>query len=106
MTKNISRRAVLQGASVTLAVTALPRILCAEEVSTAGRTFAPKPGNWRNFEVVTLVQLRDPPADATVWVPIPVVNTKWQRSLVSETSSNAAQTTTETDTESGARFVI
>jgi transglutaminase-like putative cysteine protease len=105
----ISRRALLQGGSATLALSggmlaALPRLLLAE--ATATRTFDPKPGTWRNFEVVTTVQLSDPPADATLWVPVPTINTHWQRSLSSETSGNAAQTTIETDPKSGARFIV
>jgi transglutaminase-like putative cysteine protease len=83
---------------------ALPRLLLADD--TATRTFDPKPGTWRNFEVVTTVQLRDPSADATVWVPVPTINTHWQRSLSSETSGNAEQTSIETDPKSGARFVV
>jgi transglutaminase-like putative cysteine protease len=106
--KPISRRALLQGGSATLALSgtlaALPRLLLADD--TATRTFDPKPGTWRNFEVVTTVQLRDPSADATVWVPVPTINTHWQRSLSSETSGNAEQTNIETDPKSGARFVV
>ena len=108
MSKPMSRRVLLQGGSATLVLSgfleALPRLLLAED--TATRTFDPKPGTWRNFEVVTTVQLRDPPVDATVWVPVPTINTHWQRSLSSETSGNAAQTGIETDPKSGARFVV
>ncbi len=103
MIKPISRRTVLQGA---VALSALPQLLRAEDAPTPQRTFDPKPGNWRNFEVVTTVQLQDTAADSTVWVPIPTVDTRWQRSLVSETSGNAAETRTETDAKSGARFVV
>ena len=103
MIKPISRRTVLQGA---VALSALPELLRAEGASTPQRTFDPKPGAWRNFEVVTTVQLQDTAADATVWVPIPTVDTRWQRSLVSETSGNAAETRSETDAKSGARFVV
>jgi transglutaminase-like putative cysteine protease len=106
--KPISRRALLQGGSATLALSgalaALPQLLLAAD--TATRTFDPKPGAWRNFEVVTTVQLRNPPADATVWVPVPTINTHWQRSLSSEISGNAAQTAIEVDPKSGARFVV
>jgi transglutaminase-like putative cysteine protease len=106
--KPLSRRALLQGSAATFALSgsfaALPRLLRAED--TATRTFDPKPGTWRNFEVVTTVQLRDPPADATVWMPVPTINTHWQRSLSSETSGNAAQTSIEMDSRSGARFVV
>jgi transglutaminase-like putative cysteine protease len=104
----MSRRVLLQGGSATLVLSgfleALPRLLLAED--TATRTFDPKPGTWRNFEVVTTVQLRDPPVDATVWVPVPAINTHWQRSLSSETSGNAAQTSIEVDPRSGARFAV
>jgi transglutaminase-like putative cysteine protease len=104
----MSRRVLLQGGSATLVLSgfleALPRLLLAED--TATRTFDPKPGTWRNFEVVTTVQLRDPPVDATVWVPVPTINTHWQRSLSSETSGNAAQTSIEVDPRSGARFAV
>jgi transglutaminase-like putative cysteine protease len=88
----ITRRAMLQGAA-TLALFPSPE----------SRTFDPKPGTWRNFEVTTTVQLVDAPSDATVWVPIPTVNTKWQRSLSTETSAGG---TVETDPKSGARFVV
>jgi transglutaminase-like putative cysteine protease len=106
--KPVSRRALLQGGSATLvlagSLTALPQLLLAEDA--AMRTFDPKPGTWRNFEVVTTVQLRDPPEDATVWVPVPTINAHWQRSLSSETSGNAAQTSIEVDPRSGARFAV
>ena len=107
MSKPFSRRTLLQGgAALALsgAFAALPRLLRAED--TAMRTFDPKPGTWRNFEVVTTVQLRDPLADATIWVPVPTVNTPWQRSLSSETSGNAEQTAIEVDSKSGDRFAV
>ena len=106
--KPLSRRALLQGGSAALAVSGvlatLPRLLRAED--TAARTFDPKPGTWRNFEVVTTVQLREPPQDATVWVPVPAINTHWQRSLSSQTSGNAAEVRIDTDPKSEARFVV
>ena len=108
MNKPISRRALLQGGSATLALSGSlatwPRLLLAED--TATRIFDPKPGTWRNFEVVTTVQLRDPPADATVWVPVPTINTRWQRSLSSETSGNCVQTSIQLDPKSGAQFAV
>ncbi len=103
MTNPISRRTVLQSAAV---LPFLPHLLRAGEANTPQRTFDPKPGTWRNFEVTTAVQLLDAPSDATVWVPVPVVNTRWQRSLSSETSTSAVRTSVETDAKSGARFVV
>src|SRR3569833_2545037 len=90
MTDLITRRAMLQGAA-TLAL--FP--------NEQNRTFDPKPGKWRNFEVTTTVQLLDAPSNATVWVPILIVNSKWQLSLSKETSSGLS---IETDLNCCARF--
>ena len=100
MTRLISRRAILQGAA---ALSLLPDLAHSEEPS---RTFNPEPGAWRNFEVTTTVRLIDAASDATVWVPVPTVNTRWQRSLASEIATNAARSSVETDPKSGARFVV
>src|SRR5262245_10469643 len=94
MTCSITRRTLLQGA---VALALLP------QAKSQTRTFDPKPGEWRNFEVTTTVQLVDAPSEATVWVPIPTVNTNWQRSLTSEVSPGG---TIETDPQSGARFAV
>jgi transglutaminase-like putative cysteine protease len=98
-----SRRSLLQG---LFAYSALSPVLHAEELPPPQRTFEPRSDQWRNFEVVTTVQIRDPSAGTTVWVPIPSVNGRWQRSLSSEMVGNAAQMTIEADAKSGARFVV
>ena len=100
MTHPITRRAMLQGAA---GLSLAPHL--AQAVSQS-RTFDPKPGKWRNFEVITTVQLVDAPIDATVWIPVPAVNTRWQRSLSSETAANGTTSTIETDAKSGARFIV
>ena len=68
------------------------------------REFDPKPATWRNFEVTTTVELLDAPADARVWVPVPTVNTNWQRSLKSETMTRGVRASIETDLTSGAKY--
>jgi transglutaminase-like putative cysteine protease len=96
MTILMTRRTMLQGAA---ALTLVPSL-------TRAREFDPKPAAWRNFEVTTTVELLDAPADARVWVPVPSVNTHWQRSLKSETTTSAARTSIESDPMSGASYVI
>ncbi|HEY2402055.1 MAG TPA: transglutaminase-like domain-containing protein [Steroidobacteraceae bacterium] len=100
MRLSFSRRALLQGA-VAFAVT--PDFARAND--EPARTFDPQPGTWRNFEVTTTVQLLDAPSDASIWVPVPTVNTKWQRSLKSEITTTG-KSSIETDPKSGAQFVI
>jgi transglutaminase-like putative cysteine protease len=104
VTQSITRRTVMQGGSAMLALSTLPRLLRAQ--APEARSFNPRPGTWRNFEVTTTIQLRDPVGDATVWVPVPDVNTHWQRSLSSESTGNAKQMRIEADPASGARFVV
>jgi transglutaminase-like putative cysteine protease len=76
MSTSVTRREVLKAMSGSLVVAAWP--------------FAPLPGPWRTFEIETLVTLRKPPrTPATLWIPTPVVNTDWQRSLDSTWKGNA-----------------
>jgi len=83
----ITRRTALLTMSASFALAGVPGILTAQE--TQERRFAPRPGTWRAVEVVTSVELRDAAGDATVWVPVPTVNTEWQRSLGSTWTGNA-----------------
>lgn len=60
------------------------------EAQSNERHFEPIPGPWRTFELETLVTLhRSPGEAATLWIPTPVVNTDWQRSMDSMWSGNA-----------------
>ena len=68
------------------------------------RTFDPKPGAWRTFEVTTRVELLAPKGVARVWVPIPSVNSDWQRSLESSYTGNGRSQLTS-DARDGARML-
>jgi len=57
--------------------------------SDSQRTFDPRPGTWRTFDVTTTVELKNPAGRATVWIPAPGVNTDWQRSLDTTWKGNA-----------------
>lgn len=65
------------------------------------RRFAPQPGAWRTFELTTRVDLNLSQGAATVWVPIPSVDTEWQRSSESSFASNG-RATRVTDGQDGA----
>src|SRR5947209_6743788 len=83
----ISRRNVLQAVSALLPLSCVPRLLMAEP--TAQRTFEPRSGTWRTFDVTTTVTLKNQAGHATVWVPVPSVNTDWQHSLDTTWQGNA-----------------
>ena len=52
----------------------------------AERRFDPQPGAWRSFEMTTAIELPDLPGPAKVWVPLPVIDSDYQRwSVVAST---------------------
>ena len=101
------RRTFLKNSAVAAAVTALPAINFAQSAAPAApadRQFSPQPGNWRTFEVTTRVDIVKPQGATRVWLPIPSVNTDWQKSLERSFSSNG-QTKMTDDDKYGARML-
>lgn len=82
-----SRRTFLTAAAAAVAGSSFPAISFAA-AETATRTFAPEAGTWRTFEVTTRVDIAKPVGATQVWLPVPVVNTDWQRSELHGFSSN------------------
>lgn len=52
------------------------------------RSFAPQSGAWRTFEVTTRVDIVKPQGVTRLWLPVPSINSDYQRSLESSFSSN------------------
>jgi transglutaminase-like putative cysteine protease len=69
------------------------------------RSFAPRPGNWRRFEVLTRVEVANPGGATQAWVPVPSVNGGWQRSLDSQWTGNATEVALRNDPVYGAGMV-
>jgi transglutaminase-like putative cysteine protease len=93
----MDRRRFLTAASAMPIVHALP--LHAQE-----RAFAPAPGRWRTFEVVTRLDIVDAGAATQAWVPVPSVSTDWQQSQEPSWTGNAREAKLVSDT-AGARMV-
>ncbi len=100
-----ARRIFLKKSAVALVSSALPAINFAQ-TAVAGATpkFAPVPGVWRTFEVTTRVDIVKPQGATRVWVPLPSVNSEWQKSLENSFSSNGT-TRMEDDGKTGARML-
>lgn len=56
----------------------------------AERRFAPEPGAWRTFDVTTRVDIAFPEGKTQVWLPVPSIESDWQRSLTSSFQTNGA----------------
>ena len=97
----LNRRQVLLGTSAVLAASALPRLAHAEEE----RRFAPQPGRWRSFELTTRVEVLEPKGATRVWLPVPSIDSDFQRSLDSRWSGNTKQAQLASDSAYGARML-
>src|ERR1035437_393324 len=74
-------------ASVTL-MSGLPRS------ATAETSFAPQAGNWRNFEIVTRLEIAKPEGKSQAWIPLPSVNEQaWFKSSGSQWTTNGMAAT-------------
>jgi transglutaminase-like putative cysteine protease len=99
-----SRRKFLKNTALALAGTALPAINFAQTATVAERSFSPVPGVWRTFEVTTRVDIDQPQGVTRLWLPIPSVNSDWQKSLESSYSSNGTARM-EDDDKYGAKML-
>lgn len=70
------------GVALTFAA-GLPRF------ASAQNAFAPRPGGWRNFEIVTRIEIAKPEGKMQAWIPLPSVNEKdWFKSEASTWTTN------------------
>jgi len=104
LSRDDSRRKFLKNTAIALAGTALPAINFAQTAAVAERSFSPVPGVWRTFEVTTRVDIAKPQGVTRVWLPIPSVNSDWQKSLESSYSSNGTARM-EDDDKYGAKML-
>ncbi|ROZ76452.1 transglutaminase-like domain-containing protein [Ramlibacter sp. WS9] len=95
-----SRRHFLQTSAAAATALAWPLSGQAQQ-----RSFEPRPGAWRTFEVTTRVEVLEPRGATRLWLPIPSVNSEWQRSLESGYTSNG-RAQLASDTHDGARMLF
>lgn len=80
---NVHRRDILKAGAALSATAALPNF------SWAQGTFAPQPGAWRNFEIVTRLEIAKADGKTQAWIPLPSVNEKdWFQSKGSQWTTN------------------
>jgi transglutaminase-like putative cysteine protease len=93
-----TRRHLLQAAAAATVVSPL-------SVFAQQRTFAPQPApEWRTFELTTRVEPNLAQGAVQVWLPIPSIDTPWQRSFEDRFTTNG-QAERTTDGVTGARML-
>ena len=81
--------------------------------SAAGATLSALPwqaafaqaDGWKSYEIVTRVELLKPRGTSLAWVPVPGVDSAWQKSVGSSWSGNAARATLVSDGKYGVSMV-
>jgi transglutaminase-like putative cysteine protease len=94
----------MKNMAVAAVSTALPAINFAQSAPATEYKFAPQAGTWRSFEVTTRVNILKPQGVTRLWLPIPSVNSDWQKSLGSVYTSNG-KTQMSSDGRYGARML-
>lgn len=100
-TPRSTRRALLKKASLAAALPWLPLGAIAQEP----RRFEPRVQGWRRFEVTTTVTVADHQGTSKVWIPVPSVDTDYQRTLDHAWSGSATQVRLVADAENDARML-
>jgi transglutaminase-like putative cysteine protease len=92
---------------VAAGAAASPLFQCARawaQTPPAKPLFQPQPGAWRTFDVTTQVDIADAQGQTQVWLPLPSVESDWQRTLTHRFSTNGQGRLVE-DGRYGARML-
>ncbi len=106
------RRSFLRRAATSVAATgavASPlfhtaRAFAQATPATVPTVFNPQPGDWRSFEVTTRVDVTEAKGLTQAWLPVPSVESDWQRGLTHDFSTNGKARLVE-DGRYGARML-
>jgi transglutaminase-like putative cysteine protease len=79
------RRSFLQAGAAASALGALPRFAFAQH-----KPFDPRPEAWRTFEVTTRVEIDLPQGASRAWVPVPSIESDYQKVIGHRWSGNGA----------------
>jgi transglutaminase-like putative cysteine protease len=100
-----TRRSWLQTTLVAAAAQACPWAARAQTSASAEPRFQPQVAGWRRFEVSTTVQVADVKGATQLWLPVPDLDTDYQRSLDNAWSGNAANARLVSDAKEGVRML-
>jgi transglutaminase-like putative cysteine protease len=96
----MDRRNFLTTTAALLATSA-----AASRTARAQVRFAPTPGTWREYGIVTRIKIANPKGKTQAWIPVPCVETDWFKSGDSTWTTNAQAATLKRDSKSGVNMV-
>jgi transglutaminase-like putative cysteine protease len=96
----MQRRSFLQAGAAASLLSSLPRVSFAQQLP-----FNPQPAGWRTFEITTRVEILKPQGVSRAWVPLPSVESNWQKVIGNSWSGNGS-TRLERDGKYGAGMTV
>lgn len=100
----IDRRELLKSGASAAALMGVPTAAWAQAGS--GALFAPTPGEWRNYELTTRVEVLNPEGETQVWLPIPAFDGEgWIKSGETTFQTKSGKAAIVKDVKSGARLL-
>src|SRR5262245_33870852 len=94
------RRTFIQAGAAASVIGSLPRFALAQQLP-----FDPKAGGWRTFEITTHVEILKPEGVSRAWIPLPSVESDYQKVLGNSWSGNA-QVRKASDPKYGAGMAV
>jgi transglutaminase-like putative cysteine protease len=99
----MDRRSLLKMAAATPVTMAMSRLAGGASPAWAQqKEFNPRPGAWRTFELTTRAEVLNPVGVTRVWLPIPSIDSDYQKSVGNQWSGNARVMQAMTDATYGA----
>ena len=96
----IDRREFLKTGAALTATAAIPGL------ARAGAIFAPDPGDWRSYDIVTRIELAGGAGMARAWVPLPgFASDDWNRPAKKKWTANAAKAVIAYGKDDGAEML-
>jgi transglutaminase-like putative cysteine protease len=96
----MKRRTLLQAAFAAPVLLQVPRLASAQQLP-----FDPKPGSWRTFELSTRVEILKPAANTRAWIPVPSVESDFQKTLGDTWSGNPSSAAVVSEGRYGAKML-
>ncbi len=97
----IDRRDFLKTGAALSVTAAMPGL------ARAGAVFAPEPGEWRSYDIVTRIELAGGAGPARAWVPLPGFTADgWNRPTKSKWTANAAEARITREKGDGAEMLF
>jgi len=94
------RRSFIQAGAAASLLGAIPRLALGQQ-----QPFDPRPAGWRTFETTTRVEILKPEGVSRAWVPVPAVESDYQK-VIGNTWSGNGSTRLERDGKYGAAMVM